>query len=340
MTFNPEGHFSKNSSVFGLPKDMKAELHILPSPWEPTTSFKKGCKNGPKSVFEASKQMDLFHPYFKKIYNKGIQWDYSTADKITDLNDKASIICDGIQKNLDEEKIPDQKSIERANDLSNTYNTFIYNESLSLLEKNKTVGLVGGDHSAPFGLIKAVSEKYRGKFSIVHLDAHFDFRDAYQGFTHSHASIMYNIRTKLKTPPTLYQIGLRDFCESEYNFALENSKFILDQEFQKLKFFGTSFSQILDKFFEDLNENIYISFDIDGLSPEFCPNTGTPVPGGLSYNEANFLIEELHRRGHKLIGFDLVEVSPNSSLNALGEGIDEVTAVRLLYALSCFALSS
>ena len=135
-------------------------------------------------------------------------------------------------------------------------------------------------------------------------------------------------------------MGLRDFCESEYNFALENSKFILDQEFQKLKFLGKSFSEILDKFFEGLSENIYISFDIDGLSPEFCPNTGTPVPGGLSYNEAQFLIEELHRRGHKLIGFDLVEVSPNSSLNAFGQGVDEVTAVRLLYALSCFALAS
>ena len=340
MTFDPEGHFSKNSSVFGLPKDMDAKLYILPSPWEPTTSFKKGCKNGPESIFEASKQIDLYHPYFKKIYDRGIQWSSSTADKISDLNDKASVLCDNIQKALDEEKAPNQKIIARANDLSNTYNTCVYNESLDLLEKNKTVGLVGGDHSAPFGLIKALSEKHKGEFSIVHLDAHFDFRDAYQGFIHSHASIMYNVRTKLKTPPSLYQLGLRDFCESEYSFAHENSKFILDQEFQKLKFLGKPLSQILDRFFEDLNENIYISFDIDGLSPEFCPNTGTPVPGGLSYHEADFIIQELHRRGHKLIGFDLVEVSPNRSLNAFGEGIDEVTAVRLLYALSCFALSS
>lgn len=340
MTFDPEGHFSKNSSIFGLPKDMEAKLHILPSPWEPTTSFKKGCKNGPKSIYEASKQMDLYHPYFKKIYNKGIQWGSNTAAKISDLNVKASVLCDQIQKDLDNDKAPDQKIIARINDLSTEYNTCIYDESLDLLAQDKTVGLVGGDHSCPFGLIKALSEKHKGEFSIVHLDAHFDFRDSYQGFTHSHASIMYNIITKLKHPPKLYQIGLRDFCESEYNFALKNSKFILDQEFQKLKFLGHSFSEILDKFLEGLNEKVYISFDIDGLSPEFCPNTGTPVPGGLNYNEAQFIIEELHRRGHKLIGFDLVEVSPSGSLNAFGEGIDEVTAVRLLYALSCFALSS
>ena len=103
MTFDPEGHFSKNSSVFGLPKDIEAKLYILPSPWEPTTSFKKGCKNGPESIFEASKQMDLYHPYFKKIYTKGIRWSFKNQNKISTLNTEASCLCDHVQKDLDKD---------------------------------------------------------------------------------------------------------------------------------------------------------------------------------------------------------------------------------------------
>lgn len=340
MTFDPEGHFSKDSSLFGLPKDMSSKLTILPCSWEPTTSFKKGCKNGPKALFEASKQMDLYHPYFKNIYQKGISWFEELESEVAPLNEKASKLCNTIQNLLDKDQTPLSEDIEEVNKLSDTFNDLVYKKTHKLLNANKKVSLVGGDHSCPFGLIKALSEFHKEPFSIVHVDAHFDFRDSYQGFTYSHASIMHNVVTKLKNPPKIFQIGIRDFCKSELNFANENSTFLLDQELQKRKLEGQNFSSLLDDLFKNLDEKIYISFDIDGLSPEFCPNTGTPVPGGLSYSQAQFMLERLHKKGHELIGFDLVEVSPNKSLAPFGEGIDEVTAVRLLYSLSCFALSS
>lgn len=338
--FDPEGHFTKDSSIFGLPKDMESLLCLLPSPWEPTTSFKKGCAKGPKALFEASKQMDLYHPYFKKVYEKGIHWYDKIEEDILNLNVKTTKICDNVQSQLDSGKEPSPSDIEQVNLLSNNFNQLIYENTLELLQKKKTVGLVGGDHSCPYGLIKALSEFHKDSFSIVHLDAHFDFRDSYQGFTFSHASIMNNVITKLSKPPKIFQLGIRDFCESEYKFASEHSQFLLDQEFQKGKAYGVPFFEILDELFDGLDEKIYLSFDIDGLSPEFCPNTGTPVPGGLSFSEAQLMIEHLHRKEHQLIGFDLVEASPNENLATLGEGIDEVTAVRLLYTLSCFALAS
>lgn len=334
--FNPEGTFTKGSSIFGMPKGIPAQLKILPIAWEPTTSFKKGTVNGPAAILEASKQMDLFHPYFKKVYEKGIQWDDGVLIQTLKLNTSTSSVAKKNITAIEGGKTLQATDLDFVNQKSTDLNTLVYKESLNF---DGTVGLVGGDHSCPFGLIKALSEKHNSDFSIVHIDAHFDFRNEYQGFHHSHASIMHNVRTKTENPPHIYQLGIRDFCESEYNFAVENSTFLLDQEMQSKLLNGETFNDCLDELFSDLHKKIYISFDVDGLSPEFCPNTGTPVPGGLTYNQAVYLIQYLHKNGHLLIGFDLVETSPSVN-STLGEGLDEVISSRILYELSCFALST
>ncbi len=334
--FDPEGTFTNDSSIFGMPKDINSKLELLPVAWEPTTSFKKGTVNGPTAIFEATKQMDLFHPYFKKAYEDGISWSEDLLKETLKLNEETSPLAEKIITSIEQGERVSSSDLDSVNKQSSTLNDLIYQKSI---QSNKTLGLIGGDHSCPFGLIKALSEKYKGDFSIVHIDAHFDFRNEYQGFKHSHASIMHNVRTKLENPPSIYQLGIRDFCESEYNFALKNSTFLLDQELHTKLLNGKSFNDCLDELFHGLSNNIYISFDIDGLSPEFCPNTGTPVPGGLSYNQATYLIQYLHKKNHSLVGFDLVEVSPDEK-TTFGEGLDEVIASRVLYELSCFALSS
>jgi agmatinase len=341
MTFDPEGTFSKDSSIFGMPQNKAAKLHLLPAAWEPTTSFKKGTVNGPKALFEATKQMDLYHPYFKKIYEKGIYWNDGLLEITEILNNSATSYAEKVIKDIESCKGSKTSDLNFANISSDKFNNLIYQMSSEAINKNQVVGLVGGDHSCPFGLIKALNENYKeeNSFAIVHIDAHFDFREAYQGFQHSHASIMHNVKTKIGNPPQIFQLGIRDFCESELKFANENATYLLDQEMQTKLFSGKSFNQILESLFNELPENIYISFDIDGLSPEYCPNTGTPVPGGLSYNQATHMVEWLHGKGHKLIGFDLVEISPDTKQNP-GEGLDEVIGSRILYALSCFALAS
>lgn len=334
-SFNPEGTFTDESSIFGMPKDVSANLKLLPVAWEPTASFKKGTLNGPQAIFEASKQMDLYHPYFRKVYEGGVCWDTDLLEQTLKLNAESSPVASKVIKQIETGQTTEQNDIDFVNNQSKKLNELIYQASNN---SSQVVGLIGGDHSTPFGLIKSLSEKYNGNFSIVHIDAHFDFRSAYQGFEFSHASIMHNVKTKLKKSPNIFQLGIRDFCESEYKFALKKSTFLLDQEMHSKLLNGKTYHDCLDELFKNLNENIYISFDIDGLSPEFCPNTGTPVPGGITYNQATYLIQYLHKKGHKLIGFDLVEVSPGKSTK-YGEGLDEIIAARILYEISCFALS-
>lgn len=334
--FDPEGTFTDDSSVFGMPKEMPSKLSILPAAWEVTTSFRRGTVSAPEALLNATKQMDLYHPYWRKIYEKGVSWNDSLLAETKKMNKEASPYALNVIKAHESGSEVSQQDLERVNISSSKFNELIYEKSLSELEKDKVVGLVGGDHSTPYGLIKALSEKYDGDFSIVHLDAHFDLRDSYQGFKHSHASIMKNVMDLIKAPK-LYQMGLRDFSESEFIKAQECSNFILDQEFHDQKLRGKSYETILDSFFKGLSEKVYISFDIDGLSPEFCPNTGTPVPGGFTYNEAVFLVHYLHKKGHQLIGFDLVEISPKDE-DLLG--LDEIIGSRLLYELSCFGLAS
>ncbi len=336
MVFDPEGTFTKDSSVFGMPKNIPVKLKLLPVAWEPTASFKKGTANGPSAIFKATKQMDLFHPYFKKIYEHGISWSSDLVKKTLKLSEDTSPVAEKIISAIEAGNSPSTKDLDFVNKKSNKLNELIYNNAI---DSKETIGLVGGDHSSPFGLIKALSEKYKGDFSIVHIDAHFDFRKEYQGFKHSHGSIMHNVKTKIDNPPRIYQLGIRDFCESEYEFAIKNSTFLLDQELYSKLLNGKSFNTCLDELFNNLEEKIYISFDIDGMSPEFCPNTGTPVPGGISYNQAVYLIQYLHKKGHTLIGFDLVEVSPKKN-SMFGEGLDEIIGARILYELSCFALSN
>lgn len=74
----------------------------------------------------------------------------------------------------------------------------------------KLQGLVGGEHSTPLGFIRVLSEIHN-EFGILHIDAHADLRHAYEGFTYSHASIMYNA---LQYPQItrLVSVGLRDVC--------------------------------------------------------------------------------------------------------------------------------
>lgn len=116
---------------------------------------------------------------------------------------------------------------------------------------------------------------------------------------------------KIKGVKKLVQVGIRDFCEDEFNYTKnhKNIDVYFDATLSRRKNSGESFKKIAQEIVGKLPKNIYLSFDIDGLEPRFCPNTGTPVPGGLDYSEFMLLIETLMESGKKLVGFDLVEVA-------------------------------
>jgi agmatinase len=178
----------------------------------------------------------------------------------------------------------------------------------------KIVGLVGGDHSTPLGFMEALAERY-SDFGILQFDAHCDLREAYEGFEYSHASIMYNA-LKIPQVKKLVQVGIRDWCEAE-NEIINNSKgrvkTFFDYVMKRKMYEGESWRGICSEIISHLPRHIYISFDIDGLDPKLCPNTGTPVPGGLEFEQAVYLISQVAASGKKIIGFDLNEVAPGDS---------------------------
>ena len=293
------------------------DLHLLLTPWELTTSYGKGTAKGPEAICKASSQLDFFDIDFNDARSRGISGSM-TPENIISLG------------NIKGELTP-----EIANKASDQLNQWVYEESKKNIMNKTVVGLIGGDHSCPYGLIKALSEKH-SSYGILHIDAHADLRNAYQGYTHSHASIMYNVLNLKNRPEKLVQVGIRDFCKEEFDIInnTPSIKTFFDRKIFEDKSSGKTWEQITKYIINELPENIYISFDIDGLSPDFCPNTGTPVPGGLSFNEAVYLVKQA-AMSKKIIGFDLVEVAPGEDSE-----FDANVGARMLYQLCGWSLES
>jgi agmatinase len=173
-----------------------------------------------------------------------------------------------------------------------------------------------------------LSEKY-DRFGILQIDAHADLRKAYEGFAYSHASIMYNA---LKVPAVnrLVQVGIRDICEEEEKVmqrAMGRVVTFYDDDIKSQQYEGKTWTSICDEIINTLPDLVYISFDIDGLDPKLCPSTGTPVAGGLEFDQAKYLITKLVHSGRRIIGFDLCEVAPGPT------EWDANVGARMLYHL-------
>ena len=221
------------------------------------------------------------------------------------------------------------KTLKEVNAGSLFLNDWVYEQTKELLDNNKLVGVVGGDHSTPLGFFKAIAEKH-GDFGILQIDAHCDLREAYESFTYSHASIMYNALAEIPQLTRLVQVGIRDYSPDELDYINNSNQRVItyfDKDIKERIFEGASWKQIVDEIVENLPGKVYISFDIDGLDPKLCPNTGTPVQGGFETEQIFYLFKKVLQSGRKLIGFDLNEVgiSPNEW--------DENVGARVLFKL-------
>ncbi len=209
---------------------------------------------------------------------------------------------------------------------------WVHGQARAILQRGQIPAVLGGDHSSPEGNIRAISEATGGKFGVLHFDAHADLRFEYQGFERSHASIMNNVMKAPWKPEKLVQVGIRDFSEEEYKLisTTDSIETFFDANLKRALFEGETWAAICARVISGLPKQVYVSFDIDGLSPEYCPHTGTPVPGGLGYDQALYLLRTLVESGRKIVGFDLNEVAP--SANEADEWDGNVGA-RLLYKL-------
>jgi agmatinase len=231
------------------------------------------------------------------------------------------------------------KTPEIINNACRYLNDWVYETSSELLLKGKKVGITGGEHSVPLGYLKALSEQY-DNFGILHLDAHADLREGYEGLEFSHASIMYNA-LQLPQIKRLVQVGIRDVSPDEMRYAHEQAQRVVqfsDRTLQNALLEGETWAAQCLKIVGALPEKVYISFDIDALDPSLCPHTGTPVAGGLSFAQVRYLLEALRRSGKQIIGFDLCEVAPNP--HDSNDEWDGNVGARILYMLSNAALIS
>lgn len=326
-------------NLFGIETSRQKSLIVLQAvPWEVTTSYGSGTSRGPEAILEASPQLDLFDIELGEMYKTGYHLEAFDSDMQKE-NDRLKKLAHEVLADWDEFGPIPEKSKNKINEINKGCEGMVktvYSRTQKILSEDKVPGLIGGDHSSPLGAIQAISEKFAGDFGILHIDAHADLRLAYQGYTHSHASIMRNVML-LKTPPKkLVQVGIRDFCKEEFDFIKASEgrvETFFDEKIKNQLNQGQSWHQVALQIISGLPNKVYISFDIDGLSPEFCPHTGTPVPGGLSFDQALHLFKVIGQSGRQIVGFDLNEVAPDPS----GSEWDGNVGARILFKLCGWA---
>lgn len=334
LTFDPDAAAGSDSGIYGLPfipEDSK--VVIVPVPFEATTSYGGGTSKGPEAVLEASRQVDLHDHETGTPYAAGIAM-LPIPKKVARWNAEARKLAGTVIAKGGVVDRATRSAAAKVNAISDRMNEWVYDRVSALLEEGKMPVVLGGDHSVAYGAIRAYAERFPG-MGILHLDAHADLRDAYEGFTWSHASIFHNVMTRIDPVERLVQVGVRDLGRAE-------SRMIEDSDGRIVTFFdadiasrledGTPFATVADEIVGMLPDDVYLSWDIDGLDPTLCPGTGTPVPGGLSWNQAVGLLRAIRRSGKRIVGLDLCEVSPGPT------DWDANVGARLLYKMIGFAL--
>jgi agmatinase len=313
--FNPNAVANPNNNIFGLPfTEEESKVVILPVPWEVTVSYGAGTARAAEHVFKSSMQVDLLDMDGNAGWKQGFfmkEIDKKLLLKGDYLRKEAELYIDYIAQGAEIASNKFMcKSLKEINEGSDYLNKWVYDQSKAILDQQKIVGLLGGDHSTPLGLLKALAEKH-GEYGIIQIDAHCDLRVKYEGFTYSHASIMYNALNEIPAISKLVQVGVRDYCEQEWEYIC-NSNFrvitYFDKNIKERLFEGQNWKSITDEIVQHLPQKVYISFDIDGLDRKLCPNTGTPVLGGFESEEIIYLFKKIKESRRELIGFDLVEI--------------------------------
>lgn len=328
--FDPDSIGIANGNFFGLPcTEQEADTVLVQVPWDATASYGKGTAEGPAAMLGASLQVDLFDERYPDVAGMKV-WTLPQDDRIAGLNVEAGKISAMVVSALEQGADPAVLTglCSHVDMASEAVNSYVESTAEKYLSQGKKVAVIGGEHSVPLGLIRALAGRFPG-MGVLHIDAHSDTREAYEGFRYSHASIMYNVMKEVPGVSRIVQVGIRDFCSAEHSLTSSSDRFVTFTDFS-LKdglYNGVTWRELCDRMVAALPQDVYVSFDIDGLSPEYCPGTGTPVPGGLSFAQADWLLYRLALSGRRIVGFDLCEVAPG-----IGEW-DANAGVRMLFRL-------
>ncbi len=272
----------------------QARVAILPVPYEGTVSYGKGTALGPSAILQASAQLEM---YDEELDRRIDQWGLVTLPPV------------------DPSGATPAEMMER-----------IYRAALPPLRDGKLLVTLGGEHSISYGVFKALKEVRGRPFSILQIDAHADLRESYEGTPFSHASIMARAYD-LGLP--FVQVGIRAVSEEERLFL--RRKHLDRNVYWAHDICARPEEEWIVDVSERLQDDVYISVDIDGLDPSIAPATGTPVPGGLGWYPTLHLLRRVAKR-HKIVGLDLMELAPMPGWHA-----PDFLAARLVFKMIGYA---
>jgi agmatinase len=263
-----------NSKTYaGIPEQYakldRSEIVLIPVPYDGTSSWQKGADKGFDAFLEASENMELFDiETNSEVYKKGV------------------FIAEIIDENISPEAMVDQ----------------VYKTVKRYIQKNKFVTIFGGEHSISIGTIRAFKDSFKN-LTVLHLDAHADLRDSYEGTTCNHACAVY----EASKTTNLIQVGIRSMDISErHNMNTDKvffaERMMLDDSWQ-------------DRAIELMTDQVFITFDVDVFDHSIMPSTGTPEPGGLLWNETIEFLKKVFNK-KEVVGFDIVELCPNPTNKA------------------------
>lgn len=249
-----------------------ARVVVVPIPFDATTCYRPGTREGPQAIIDASRNLELYDPELRcSPYTVGIH----TLRAVEPVMGNAQAMTDRIERVTGE-----------------------------LLDRAKYVVTLGGDHSVSIGVIRAFARRYPG-MSVLQIDAHADLREEYEGNVLSSATIM---RRVLDVCPRTAQVGIRSLSEPEARLVEERHLPLwLASDIRRQMARGRD--EWVADVVRSLADEVYITFDIDAFDPSLVPGTGTPEPGGLGWYEVMDLLAAVTAQ-RRVVGFDVVELSP------------------------------
>ena len=316
-----------------------AEVVLVSAPWAVTSAAGQGAAYTPDAIIDASTAVSLYDTV-SQISIEGkvatAEVDYDLQESSLQLGGDAAKVVSHIE---DGGTLSGDYFIRKVNRINIGFRDMhrsVGKRAFRFADKGKIVGVVGGDHSVTLGAVRSISSVYP-EMGVLFIDGHCDLRQSGKIFAYSHLSIARNIIDEVPQIAKMVQVGARDMSLEEVEFATAHPKIELfsHEDMVRSLYSGENWINICDKIAESLPKQVYISFDIDALTPECCPNTKRPIAGGMSFDQAVILINRVVESGRQIIGFDLTEVVPVS------EGsIDSAIGARMLVKLCAAALKS
>lgn len=329
---------------FGVPSSPEqSQLVLVSVPWDATAPAGAVASYAPDAIIEVSARMDPYDPISPDEWKNG----FATDDVDYTLQDRSQLLRSDVEKlrsyaasggSIMGQLADDYyaRRQRRVDDGCRDMVASVRAVSAGWLRQGKVVGLVGGDHSTPQGLIEALAAREPG-IGILHMDARCRLKARCEGFEYSCESLMYNVLKNVEGIGRVVQVSQRDFSATEHRVARESERIALydTDRLASMRFDGASWREVCDAIVSELPSTVYVDFDISALSIENCPHSPYAAPGGLRFDEALYMINRVVESGRRIAGFDVAGVVPK-----VEDYVDAAVAARMLYRLCGMALRS